>query len=132
MSNNSLTRDHLSPYSINELEYFREIILKKRDEAKHELETLHAVIRENMQNSFEKTAYASHLADASLDVQEHEKIYLSQNRMLKFLRHLDKALDRIDNRTYGICKVTGHKIAKGRLEAVPHTQLSIQAKLQRR
>jgi len=85
-----------------------------------------------MENSSDESAYSFHMADAGTDAQEREKTYMLFNRTKKFIRYLDDALKRIDNKTYGVCKVTGKKIAKGRLEAVPHTQLSIEAKLKRR
>jgi RNA polymerase-binding protein DksA len=124
--------DRVSPFSDDELEYFREIIEKKRDEAQTELESLQSSLRDSMENANDESAYSVHMADAGTDAQEREKTYMLLNRTKKFLRYLDGALERIDNKTYGICKVTGKKIAKGRLEAVPHTQLSIEAKLKRR
>lgn len=124
--------ERVSPYSDEELEYFREIIEKKRDEAQTELESLQSSLRDSMENANDESAYSFHMADAGTDAQEREKTYMLFNRTKKFLRYLDGALERIDNKTYGICKVTGKKIAKGRLEAVPHTQLSIEAKLKRR
>jgi len=126
------TKDRVSPYSDKELEYFREIIIKKRDEAEKELETLQNSLRESMENSSDESAYSFHMADAGTDAQEREKTYMLYNRTRKFIMYLDDALKRIDNKTYGVCKVTGKKISKGRLEAVPHTQLSIEAKLKRR
>ena len=51
-------------------------------------------------------------------------------RLLEFINHLDEALTRIENRTYGICQATGKPIARERLEAVPHTRYSIEAKKQ--
>lgn len=124
--------DRVTPYSDEELEYFREIIEKKRSEAQNELESLQSSLRDSMENANDESAYSFHMADAGTDAQEREKTYMLFNRTKKFLRYLDGALERIDNKTYGICKVTGKKIAKGRLEAVPHTQLSIEAKLKRR
>ncbi|MCW9708706.1 TraR/DksA family transcriptional regulator [Fodinibius salsisoli] len=124
--------ERISPYSDEELEYFREIIEKKREEAQTELESLQSSLRDSMENANDESAYSFHMADAGTDAQEREKTYMLFNRTKKFLRYLDGALTRIDNKTYGICKVTGKKIAKGRLEAVPHTQLSIEAKLKRR
>lgn len=124
--------ERVSPYSDEELEYFREIIIKKRDEAEQELTTLQNLLRESMENASDESAYSFHMADAGTDAQEREKTYMLFNRTKKFIRYLDDALKRIDNKTYGVCKVTGKKIAKGRLEAVPHTQLSIEAKLKRR
>ncbi len=124
--------DRVSPYSDEELEHFREIIDKKRKEAQTELESLQSSLRDSMENANDESAYSFHMADAGTDAQEREKTYMLLNRTKKFLRYLDGALERIDNKTYGVCKVTGKKIAKGRLEAVPHTQLSIEAKLKRR
>lgn len=122
----------ISPYNDEELEYFRGIILKKRDVAEEELETLQRTLRESMENSSDESAYSFHMADAGTDAQEREKTYMLFNRTRKFVKYLDDAIKRIDNKTYGVCKVTGKKISKGRLEAVPHTQLSIDAKLKRR
>lgn len=131
-SKESQNEERVSPYSDEELEYFKEIIIKKRDEAEQELTTLQNLLRESMENASDESAYSFHMADAGTDAQEREKTYMLFNRTKKFIRYLDDALRRIDNKTYGVCKVTGKKIAKGRLEAVPHTQLSIEAKLKRR
>lgn len=125
-------KERISPYSDKELEYFKEIIIKKRDEAEQELESLQNSLRDSMENASDESAYSFHMADAGTDAQEREKTYMLYNRTRKFIRYLDDALKRIDNKTYGVCKVTGKKISKGRLEAVPHTQLSIEAKLKRR
>lgn len=131
-SKDSKKSERISPYSDEELEYFKQIIIKKRDEAEKELNALQTSLRESMENSSDESAYSFHMADAGTDAQEREKTYMLFNRTKKFIRYLDDALIRIQNKTYGVCKVTGKKIAKGRLEAVPHTQLSIDAKLKRR
>lgn len=131
-SKDSKTSERISPYNDEELEYFKQIIIKKRDEAEKELNALQTSLRESMENSSDESAYSFHMADAGTDAQEREKTYMLFNRTKKFIRYLDDALVRIKNKTYGVCKVTGKKIAKGRLEAVPHTQLSIDAKLKRR
>src|SRR5690554_5732283 len=132
MSKDSNTQGRISPYNDEELEYFRDIITKKLDEANQELDNLQRSLRESMENASDESAYSFHMADAGTDAQEREKNYMLLNRTRKFSKYLDDALKRIDNKTYGVCKVTGKKIAKGRLEAVPHTQLSIDAKLKRR
>lgn len=124
--------ERVSPYSDEELEYFREIIIKKMEEAEEEVNALQRTLRESMENASDESAYSYHMADAGTDAQEREKTYMLFNRTKKFVKYLDDALKRIDNKTYGVCKVTGKKISKGRLEAVPHTQLSIDAKLKRR
>lgn len=134
MSNESARNgeERVSPYSDEDLEYFREIILKKRKAAEEDLDMLNATLRDTTDNSADESAYSFHMADAGTDAQEREKTYMLFNRTKKFIRYLDKALTRIDNKTYGVCKVTGKKISKGRLEAVPHTQISIEAKLKQR
>ncbi len=121
--------ERVSPYSDEELEYFRQIIIKKRDEAENDLQMLQTSLRESTENSSDESAYSFHMADAGSDAQEREKTYMLFNRTKKFIKYLDDALTRIDKKTYGVCKVTGKKISKGRLEAVPHTQISIEAKL---
>ncbi len=125
-------KEHVSPYSDKELKYFRKIIINKLEEAESEMDTLQRILRESMENANDESAYSFHMADAGTDAQEREKTYMLYNRTRKFIRYLNDALSRIDNKTYGVCKVTGEKISKGRLEAVPHTQLSIEAKLKRR
>jgi len=125
-------QERVTPYNDKELEYFRDIIVSKLQDAENEMQTLQRTLRDGMENATDESAYSFHMADAGTDAQEREKTYMLYNRTRKFIRYLDDALSRIDNKTYGVCKVTGKKIAKGRLEAVPHTQLSIDAKLKRR
>ncbi|HKK26164.1 MAG TPA: TraR/DksA C4-type zinc finger protein [Gracilimonas sp.] len=131
-TNESKNDERVSPYSDEELEYFRGIIIKKMEDAQEEVDALQRTLRESMENASDESAYSYHMADAGTDAQEREKTYMLFNRTKKFIKYLDDALKRIDNKTYGVCKVTGKKISKGRLEAVPHTQLSIEAKLKRR
>ncbi len=121
----------VTPFSEEELEHFRNIILKKKEESETEMERLYNMIKENRNPDANESAYSYHMADAGSDVYEQETLYLLYNRTRKFLKYLNAALERIDNRTYGICKATGKPISKGRLEAVPHTQLSIEAKTNR-
>lgn len=132
MAKEESKKERVSPYSDKELQYFRDIIIKKMEEAEEELNALQRTLRESMENASDESAYSYHMADAGTDAQEREKTYMLFNRTRKFVKYLDDALSRIDNKTYGVCKVTGKKISKGRLEAVPHTQLSIDAKLKRR
>lgn len=124
--------NRISPYTDEELEYFRGIIVKKREEAERDLIMLQQSLRDSTENASDESAYSFHMADAGSDAQEREKTYMLFNRTKKFIKYLDDAMVRIDNKTYGVCKVTGNKISKGRLEAVPHTQISIEAKLKRR
>lgn len=129
--NEKNNNERISPYTDEELEYFRKIIMDKRQEAQSELEVLERALKDSSENSQEDSAYSDHMADAGSDSQERETNHMLYTRLRKFIRYLDDALERIDNKTYGVCKVTGKKISKGRLEAVPHTQMSIEAKSRR-
>lgn len=79
-NSNTQESTRISPYSDEELEYFREIILKKRDEAEQEIEILQTSLRESMENASDESAYSFHMADAGTDAQEREKnIYALQS-----------------------------------------------------
>lgn len=117
-----------TPFSDEELEHFRELILQRRREAKAEIEQMREQVEQAKEQSDDNTAYGLHMADAGTDSMEREKLHLMIARQQKYIGYLDRALERIDNNTYGICRVTGEPIAKERLEAVPHTEISIEAK----
>lgn len=112
-----------------ELAHFRALIKRKRDDAIAEIRNLTHQIEDSRDSAENDSAYSFHMADAGTDAMEREKLYLMLARLRKFVGYLDRALERIENKTYGICKVTGNPIAKERLEAVPHTEISIEAKL---
>jgi DnaK suppressor protein len=115
-------------YSDSELKEFRELINNKLAIAKEELALLQEEIS-NSGNGVDDTnnAYKT-LEDGSAT---HSKENLSQlaARQRKFVDNLEAAIIRIENKTYGICKVTGKLIPKERLRAVPHTTMSVEAKL---
>ena len=117
-----------TPFSDEELEHFRELIMKRRRAAREDIERMRAQVDEAREQASDNTAYSFHMADAGTDAMEREKLYLMIARQQKYIGYLDRALERIDDRTYGVCKVTGEPIAKERLEAVPHTEISIEAK----
>jgi RNA polymerase-binding protein DksA len=117
-----------TPFSDEELEHFRELILQRRREAKEEIEQMRRQVDQAKEQSDDNTAYGIHMADAGTDAMEREKLHLMIARQQKYIGYLNRALERIDNKTYGICRVTGEPIAKERLEAVPHTEISIEAK----
>jgi len=110
----------------DELEYFRQIILTKRSEALNEIEQMNTRLEDAQEQA---SGYTYHMADSGTDAMEREMLYLMISRQQKFIGYLDRALDRIKNRTYGICKLTGDPIPKERLEAVPHTETTVKAKL---
>ena len=115
-------------FSDDELEFFRQIILKKRQAAHNDKHRMQLQIQDSREQAANDSAYSHHMADAGTDAMEREKLYLMIARQQKFINYLDRALERIDNKSYGICRVTGKVIAKERLIAVPHTELSIEAK----
>ena len=117
-----------TPFDDEELEHFRQLIMKRRDNAAEDIDRMREQIKDSREQGSEDSAYSFHMADAGTDAMEREKLYLMIARQQKYIGYLDRALDRIDNRTYGICRVTGEPIARERLEAVPHTEISIEAK----
>ncbi len=118
-----------SPFSDAELEHFKSLVINKRDKATEDVDRMRAQLADAREQAENDTAYSFHMADAGTDAMEREKLYLMIAREQKYIGYLDRALERIENKTYGICKVTGNPISKERLEAVPHTEISIEAKL---
>ncbi len=118
-------------YSDEELQEFKEIILKKLAKAKESYELYMSILTHKVDNSDEDTAPTfKGVDDGYYEMGREEAARLAQ-RQLKFIRNLEKALIRIENKTYGICRETGKLISKERLRAVPHATLSIEAKLNR-
>ena len=124
--------EHTTPFSDKELAHFKELILEKRHSAIEDIERMHLQLEDSREQAENDSAYSFHMADAGTDAMEREKLYLMMARQQKFVGYLDRALERIENKTYGICKVTGKPISKERLEAVPHTEISIEAKLKQK
>ncbi|MBZ4189623.1 TraR/DksA family transcriptional regulator [Niabella sp. 3A5MI-3] len=114
-------------YSDNDLTEFKEIILRKLDAAKKELAYLQGLItRRDEGGDMDEGRYMT-MEDGSVSM-EREQLSQLASRQITFIDHLEKALMRVENKTYGICRVTGHLIDKARLRAVPHATLSIEAK----
>ncbi len=114
-------------YSDNDLVEFREIITKKLDAAKKELAYLQGLItRRDEGGDMDEARYMT-MEDGSVSM-EREQLSQMASRQITFIDHLEKAMMRIENKTYGICRVTGKLIDKARLRAVPHATLSIEAK----
>jgi len=115
-------------YSDAELLEFREIITKKLDAAKKELAYLQGLItrKDEMGGDNDDGRYMT-MEDGGMSM-EREQLSQMASRQISFIDHLEKAMMRIENKTYGICRVTGKLIDKARLRAVPHATLSIEAK----
>ncbi|TXG36936.1 TraR/DksA family transcriptional regulator [Seonamhaeicola maritimus] len=115
-------------YSDAELEEFRSLINEKIEKAQHDLELIKSAYMNDHNNGTEDTAPTFKAFDEGSEVMSKESNSQLAIRQEKFIRDLKNALIRIENKTYGVCRVTGKLINKKRLELVPHATLSIEAK----
>ena len=114
-------------YDADELQVFKELILSKIDEAKKNLELLNAAVANSGNGDGDTAPTFKNLEEGNSVLSKEENSRLAA-RQQKFIKDLEAALIRIENKTYGICKVTGKLIPKERLMAVPHTTMTIEAK----
>lgn len=118
-------------YSDAELEEFKEIINEKLAVALKDYDQMMASLRGTDSNGIEDTSSSYKvIEDDSFALAREETLRLAQ-RQLKFIKSLQAALVRIENKTYGVCRETGKLIPAERLRAVPHATLSIEAKRKR-
>jgi len=120
--------DNKVSYSTKELKEFKEIILEKIETAKSDLSLLRSAYANDGDNGTDDTSptfKAFEEGSSTLSKDENMKLAMRQE---KFIKSLNNALIRIENKTYGICRVTGNLISKERLKLVPHATLSIEAK----
>ena len=115
-------------YSDKELESFRKIINKKIEKAKTDLDLLKSAYMNDGDNGTEDTSPTFKAFEEGSQTMSKEANTQLAIRQEKFIRDLQAALIRIENKTYGLCRVTGKLINKKRLELVPHATLSIEAK----
>ena len=106
-------------YSAEELQFFKELILKKREEAIKSLELLNEAVAGSENDASDTAPTFKTLEEGSNVLSKEENSRLAA-RQQKFIKDLDAALIRIENKTYGICRVTGKLIPKERLMIVPH------------
>ena len=104
-----------------ELDEFKDLIIIKRNKAIEELKESKKRTDDARNNNSVNAIYSSHMADASTDQQEMEKNYYWMDRDKKFIQYLNRALEMIEDGTFGICITCGVLIGKERLEEVPHT-----------
>jgi DnaK suppressor protein len=115
-------------YSDQELAEFKTLILEKLEKAKNDYELLKSAITQSESNDIQDTSPTFKvLEEGAATLSKEESGKLAQ-RQQKFIQHLQSALIRIENKTYGICRETGVLISKERLRAVPHATLSFDAK----
>lgn len=116
-------------YSDAELIEFKELILGKLDKAKKDLKLLTEAYTNSGNNSTDDTSPTFKVLEEGCNVLSKEENSRLAARQQKFINNLENALIRIENQTYGICRVTGKLIPKERLRSVPHATLSMDAKL---
>jgi len=120
--------DNKVSYSAKELKEFKEIILEKIETAKSDLSLLRSAYANDGDNGTDDTSptfKAFEEGSSTLSKDENMKLAMRQE---KFIKSLNNALIRIENKSYGICRTTGNLISKERLKLVPHATLSIEAK----
>lgn len=116
-------------YTDAELQEFKELIQRKLEAAKKELAYLQGLItRKDEMGGGESEGRYMTMEDGTVSM-EREQLAQMASRQITYIDHLEKAIMRIENKTYGICRVTGKLIDKARLRAVPHATLSIEAKM---
>ena len=115
-------------YSDTDLEEFRVLIEQKLTEAQEHLRLLKGTLSHTDDHGTNDTGRTFNMMEDGSDTLSREEVAQLASRQEKFIQNLQNALIRIENKTYGICRVTGKKIQKERLLLVPHATLSIEAK----
>lgn len=115
-------------YSDSDLNEFKDLINGKLKEAKEDLELLKGSLSHNDDHGTNDTGRTFNMMEDGSDTLSREEVAQLASRQEKFIGSLNNALVRIENKTYGICRVTGKLIQKERLKLVPHATLSIEAK----
>lgn len=115
-------------YSDEELQEFKELILNKLAKAQADYELLKASVNNTEGNDVADTSPTFKVLEEGATTLSKEESGRLAERQMKFIQHLQAALVRIENKTYGICRATGKLIPKERLRAVPHATLCVEAK----
>ena len=115
-------------YSDADLAEFKEIILNKIQKAQSDLELIKSAYMNDLNNGTDDTSPTFKAFEEGSETMSKEANSQLAIRQEKFLRDLKNALFRVENKTYGVCKVTGKLISKERLKIVPHATMSIEAK----
>lgn len=119
-------------YSEEELQEFKELILDKLEKANKELSFITDTLSKKSSNDTDATSTTVKVLEDGADTAEKDNLVQLAARQAKFITNLENALVRIENGVYGVCIDTGKLIGKERLKAVPHTQHSIEAKLNKK
>jgi DnaK suppressor protein len=130
MTNEDATANvKVTRYSDEELEEFRLIIVDKLEKAREDLQMLTDAYTHSNEHDTVDTSPTFKVLEEGYQVLSKEENSRLAARQQKFINSLENALIRIENKSYGICRATGHLISKERLRSVPHATLSIDAKL---
>ena len=121
-------QNEISRYSDADLAEFKEIIIRKMDKAKSDLELIKSAYMNELNNGTDDTSPTFKAFEEGSETMSKEANSQLAIRQEKFIRDLKNALFRVENKTYGVCKVTGKLINKERLKIVPHATMSIEAK----
>ena len=128
LKTNTTMADERVRYGDADLAEFKQIILKKLEQAKADYELLRSNITHSGDNDTQDTSPTFKVLEEGANTLSKEEAGRLAERQMKFIQHLQAALIRIENKTYGICRETGKLIPKERLMAVPHATLSVEAK----
>jgi len=125
-----MTVQEKQTYSKEDLEYFRRLLLQKREALVKSVDYLKESSLDTPLNEYSgnHSTYSYHMADQGTDTQEREKAFFFAHREGRYLDHLERALERIADGSYGQCVECGQLISKTRLEAVPHARMCIECK----
>jgi len=123
-----MTVDTNNRYSDKDLAEFKKLITEKIEKAQHDLELIKSAYMNDHNNGTDDTAPTFKAFEEGSETMSKEANSQLAIRQEKFIRDLKNALIRIENKTYGVCRVTGKLIQKERLKLVPHATLSIEAK----
>jgi len=129
-TNGQASNTEKNRYSDAELQEFKDIILKKLEKARKDLDLLTEAYTQSNEHDINDTSPTFKVLEEGYSVMSKEENSRLAARQQKFITNLENALIRIENKTYGICRATGKLISKERLKIVPHATLSIDAKLQ--
>ena len=120
--------DEIARYSEADLAEFKELILKKIQKAQEDLDLIKSAYMNDLNNGTDDTSPTFKAVEEGSETMSKEANSQLAIRQEKFIRDLKNALFRVENKTYGVCKVTGKLISKERLLIVPHATMSIEAK----
>ena len=123
-----MSKNSKNKYTDKELESFRKIINEKIEKAQNDLDLIKSAYMNDSTNGTEDTSPTFKSVEEGSETMSKEANTQLALRQEKFIRDLKNALVRIENKTYGVCRITGKLISKERLKLVPHATLSIEAK----